>query len=84
VQTVRQAKLSDFVVPANIVGDIREQMAAKVGNETPLDDAIGDGHFQPEDFGVELGAFMDSYAEAFGFTMPGVVIVESTRTIRAE
>lgn len=84
VQQVRPARLSDFIVAANVVGDIREQMAAKYGSETPLDEAIAEQTFDAEDFGAELRVFADAYAEAKGVTLSGVMLVEHSRDFRPE
>lgn len=81
VQEVRDALLSDFLVPANVLGDIREQMAAKVGSETPLDDAITNQTFDGEDFAAELRVFADAYAEATGLKFEGFYIVERQHVI---
>lgn len=82
---VRPANLSDFIVPANVVGDIREQMAEKLAQgETPLDEAIADQIFDAEDFGAELKVFADAYAEAKGFNLEGVTILVRSRDVQPE
>lgn len=84
VQEVRQATLADFIVGANVVGDIREQMAEKFGSETPLDEAIEAQTFDAEDFAAELKVFADAYAEAKGFTLAGVTLVVRSRDVKAD
>lgn len=82
---VRPALLSDFIVPANVIGDIREQMAEKLAQgETPLDEAIANQTFDGEDFGAELKVFADAYAEAKGFTLEGVTILVRSRDVQPE
>lgn len=84
VQEVRQATLADFIVAANVVGDVREQMAEKLGTEVPLEEAIHQQVFDPEDFGAELRVFADAYAEAKGFTLEGVTLVVRSRDVQPE
>ena len=84
VQEVRDALLSDFIVAANVVGDLREQMAAMVGSDTPLDDAIEHRTFDAEDFGAELRVFADAYAEATRLTFAGFYIVEREHVVKPE
>lgn len=82
VQEVRPATLADFLVPANVVGDIREQMAAKIATDGPLEEAISNGAFDPEDFGAELRVFADAYAEATGLTFKGCWIIVASHEIK--
>lgn len=84
IQEVRPAQLADFVVPANVVGDIREQMAAKVGSDVALDEAIAHERFDTEDFGAELRVFANAYADATGLTFDGFYIVEREHVIKPE
>lgn len=84
IQEVRDAELADFLVPANVVGDIREQMAAKVGNDVALDEAIANQTFDPEDFGAELRVFANAYAEATGLAFKGHYIVLAQHEVKPE
>lgn len=84
VQEVRSATLADFIVPANVVGDIREQMAAKIGTDGPLEEAIsgtGEQRFDPDDFGAELRVFANAYADATGLTFKDFYIVEREHVV---
>lgn len=85
VHEVRPATLADFIVPANVVGDIREEMARLLSQgETPLDEAIDAQTFDAEDFGAELKVFVDAYAEAKGFKLEGVTLTVRSRDVRPE
>jgi hypothetical protein len=91
VEQVRPAKMSDFFSMAHVIGDLRENMATKCGDDSAMDARESSPNLAPNEgprvfdnpqLEIALGRVLDDFVELSGVDMSSLMIVETRHAVR--